>query len=233
MTARAAFGTLAPMGDAKKDPRKVATQRRSKATLEAVFEAMDVVVARDGVHAFSVAEVARQAGVGKASIYDYYPTRDALVAAWEERLIGKELERVGARVLQMLADPPSVEASVLELVLIVMDAFERQATTYGYKQLELTARTQWRNETTERIAAMMAAALDNAPHRARFRTTRLDVVGRLAVYSVLATARAVPLTARSADDKLLHGREMARMLCRYLLDDADDAVFDAASAGAP
>src|SRR5262245_8720054 len=99
-----------------REPRKVASQERSRVTLEIIFEAMGRVIAKSNVDDFSAAEVARVAGVGRASIYDYYPTREALVTAWEERTILRGLARVADLIQELLVRRPSVEESVVRVV---------------------------------------------------------------------------------------------------------------------
>src|SRR5688572_9427041 len=161
------------MGEERaKEPRKSAKQERSRAALDAIFEAMDRVVKASGVETFSIVDVAREAGVGRASIYDFFPTREALVAAWEERIITFHMTRVGARVMELLANPPPFEQSILLLVDMVADAFKKQADAFGYKNpigVGYGARTAVREELAERIVSMMAGALAAAPNRSRVR----------------------------------------------------------------
>lgn len=208
-----------------KDPRKVAKQDRSRATLDAVFAAMDVIVERSGIDGFSLVEVAREAGVGRPSIYDYFPTREALVAAWEERVIAREMARIVKYVEGLIVDPPPFEVSIVELVDVVVVAFGRHAQRFHYReQLELTARSSVRSEMLERIVVMMAAALARAPDRARLRVDRLDVAARLGVHAVFALARTVALTTWSHEEQRLHRRELATMIYRYLLRDPADVT---------
>ena len=212
--------------DKSKDPRKEAQQERSRATVDAVFEAMDRVVRREGIDAFSIAQVAADAGIARASIYDYFPTREALVAAWEERMIVAETGRVAALVAELLARPPSFERSVIRLVEAVMDAFARQAAAFGYKDsfgsLGLHARSRVRGELTENIVGMMTSALDQSPDRARLRVDRVDVAARLVVHTVLNVSRVFAGTPPDDADLHVHRRELARMIYRYLLRDPVD-----------
>lgn len=213
-----------------KDPRKQARQERSRATVDAVFEAMDRVVRREGIDAFSIAQVAADAGIARASIYDYFPTREALVAAWEERIIDAEHMRIGVLVGQLMADRPPFERSVLRLVEAVLDAFARQAEAFGYRDgLGLHARSRVRGELAERIIVMMAAALAHAPDRARLRIDRPDVSARILVHTVLNVARVLASTEMPKDELHLHRRELARMVCRYLLHDPRDIPHEEAA----
>jgi len=209
--------------ESSKEPRKTAKQERSRATQTAIFDAMDRVVKKQGVETFSIADVAKEAGVGRASIYDFFPTREALVAAWEERIIMDNMARVGARVMELLANPPSMEESITILVEMVCDAFKQQADVFQYKErIGYAARSTVRNEIAERIVAMMANALAAAPDRKRIHIERLDVAARLIVHAVLNLARTLAATPMSDDDIVVHRAELAKMMYRYLLVDPVD-----------
>lgn len=62
-------------------PRKSPIQDRSKATREALHAAAIQVLMRDGVRRCTTTRVAERAGVSVGSLYQYYPNRDALLAA--------------------------------------------------------------------------------------------------------------------------------------------------------
>jgi AcrR family transcriptional regulator len=211
---------------APKDPRKAAVQARSRMTVDAIFEAMNRVLAEDGIHAFSVTEVARVAGVGKASIYDYFPTREALVSAWEERTIAVEMTKVGARVAEILQSPPHFEASAVELVTMVVDAFAHHARKYHYRErFDLRAKSAVRESQAEHAVAMMKAGLAMGPSRARYRAMDLEVAARLIIHSVLGLSYALAVTSLTDEERADHARELARMICGYVLQDADPQAF--------
>src|SRR5919112_656444 len=62
-------------------PRKSATQERSRATVEALLEATARVLTRDGYDRASTNRIAAVAGVSVGSLYQYFPNKEALVAA--------------------------------------------------------------------------------------------------------------------------------------------------------
>jgi AcrR family transcriptional regulator len=61
--------------------RKFPVQDRSKATREAIHAAAIQVLMREGVRQCTTTRVAERAGVSVGSLYQYYPNRDALLAA--------------------------------------------------------------------------------------------------------------------------------------------------------
>lgn len=63
------------------DPRKQPRQSRSKATVAAILEAAAHILERQGLAGFTTNAVAERAGVSIGSLYQYFPSRDAILAA--------------------------------------------------------------------------------------------------------------------------------------------------------
>jgi len=62
-------------------PRKSASQNRSKVTVEALLDATARVLTREGYDRASTNRIAATAGVSVGSLYQYFPNKEALVAA--------------------------------------------------------------------------------------------------------------------------------------------------------
>ncbi|MPZ35406.1 MAG: TetR family transcriptional regulator [Rhodospirillales bacterium] len=67
------------------NPRKSASQKRSLATVEALLDATARVLTREGYDRASTNRIAATAGVSVGSLYQYFPNKEALVAALVER----------------------------------------------------------------------------------------------------------------------------------------------------
>lgn len=76
--------------------RKRPTQARSRATLEAIFEATVQVLLRDGIHRLTTTRVAERAGVSVGTMYQYFPHKQALLYALNEHYLDRVAERVEA-----------------------------------------------------------------------------------------------------------------------------------------
>jgi AcrR family transcriptional regulator len=61
--------------------RKTASQERSRATVDAILEATARILIKEGFDKASTNRVAEVAGVSVGSLYQYFPGKDALVAA--------------------------------------------------------------------------------------------------------------------------------------------------------
>lgn len=71
---------------------------------DAVLDATAALVDDAGPSAVTMAAVAARAGIGRATLYKYFPHVDAVLLAWHERLIEGHLRRV-EQVRDRLVDP--------------------------------------------------------------------------------------------------------------------------------
>lgn len=75
---------------ARKKPR----QARSASTVDAIFEATIQVLIREGTHRLTTTRVAERAGVSVGTMYQYFPHKQALIYALNERYLDRLAERV-------------------------------------------------------------------------------------------------------------------------------------------
>jgi AcrR family transcriptional regulator len=69
----------------KLSPRKTPRQERSRATVEALLEATTDILIREGYAKLTTNRIAERAGVNIASLYQYFPGKDAIVAELRRR----------------------------------------------------------------------------------------------------------------------------------------------------
>lgn len=100
------------------EPRKQPRQARSHALVEAILDAATRIVVRDGREAANTNAIAREAGVSIGSLYQYFPNRDAVLAA----LLHRHGHRIFARVAHDGAAPTSLEQAVAGIVADVFAA---------------------------------------------------------------------------------------------------------------
>ena len=96
-------------------PRKAPTQKRSRATVDAIVDATARVLVRDGYDALSTNRVAQEAGVSVGSLYQYFPGKEALVAAVMERHASRMQENIAQR---MTSAPPAATAEEVATEMI-------------------------------------------------------------------------------------------------------------------
>ncbi|RZU71727.1 TetR family transcriptional regulator [Micromonospora kangleipakensis] len=82
------------------------------AVRDAAMDAMAALVATHGLVAVTMSQIAQQAGIGRATLYKYFPDAQAVLTAWHERQITTHLDQLTAAV-----DPAAPAIARLEAVL--------------------------------------------------------------------------------------------------------------------
>jgi len=100
--------------------RKVASQERSRATVEALVEATARILVKDGFDKASTNRIAQVAGVSVGSLYQYFPSKEALVAAVIERHQQEIMQTVRSELAGVLEQP--LEKAVRKLVAVAFKA---------------------------------------------------------------------------------------------------------------
>jgi AcrR family transcriptional regulator len=54
------------------------------------------LAARRGLHAVTMSEIAEEAGIGRATLYKYFPDVEAILVAWHEERVAEHLEHLVA-----------------------------------------------------------------------------------------------------------------------------------------
>jgi AcrR family transcriptional regulator len=95
-------------------------QQRSKDTVDVILAATARVLVKEGFDRASTNRIAEQAGVSIGSLYQYFPSKEALVAALVERHIETMSEALQAE-MHALADAP-LAVAVRRMVTLMLDA---------------------------------------------------------------------------------------------------------------
>ncbi|OBF16364.1 TetR/AcrR family transcriptional regulator [Mycobacterium sp. ACS4331] len=78
--------------------------RRGRATQAAIDDAARAVIARKGILAATVADIAAEAGRSPASFYNYYDSKEAMVRAWAVRFRDEAGDRAQTVIRHGLSD---------------------------------------------------------------------------------------------------------------------------------
>jgi AcrR family transcriptional regulator len=87
-------------------PRKIPTQARARETYLAIRQAAARILQRDGYSALTSNHIAAEAGVGIASFYEYFPNKQAVVAAVVTSTVEEVLGALEASLGKALAQTP-------------------------------------------------------------------------------------------------------------------------------
>lgn len=89
-------------------PRKLPTQERARRTYRAILEAGARILERQGYEALTTNHVAELAGVGIASLYEYFPNKHALVAEIVRHVLEELLAELDRSKHLITTSPPHV-----------------------------------------------------------------------------------------------------------------------------
>jgi AcrR family transcriptional regulator len=145
-------------------PRKSPIQARSAATVETLHIAAIQVLTQEGLSRCTTTRIAERAGMSVGSLYQYYPNRDALLAA----VLKKHLEGIAGAVEQACSEqrgkPVSQMASALVTAVLAAKLRDPGKSKALYTVAEgrggamLVARMHTR--IVAAIAALLASATD-------------------------------------------------------------------------
>lgn len=83
------------------EPKKTPKQARSRFTVGSILEAATQILSQDGSQKLSTNRIAERAGVAVASLYQYFPNKEAIVGALYERQLSEERAEVEARAAEL------------------------------------------------------------------------------------------------------------------------------------
>lgn len=99
-------------------PRKSAKQERSRFTIDALLEATARIVAQVGLDRATTNRIAERAGVSIGSLYQYFPGKEALLAALIEREAQADLDAMREVFARCLPLPLPLAWSTLAQALV-------------------------------------------------------------------------------------------------------------------
>jgi len=204
-------------------PHRKAKQSRSKATTQAIREAALLILAEQGCDAITTNRVAERAGVGIASLYRYYPNKEAILTDIYEHEIAKLdaslYEKAAAFEGQSLED--NIHHAAAIQIGYCRDLYQLNS---GYfqdfqKDFDITLRKgpegneQWRDFASQWLTGL----LEENRHR-----LRIDDFPRASLtvqdLSDGFVQRVVAMRPEELSNPLLE-QELSDIICRYLIGD--------------
>lgn len=199
------------------NPRKTASQERSRVTVDALVEATARVLVREGYDRASTNRIAAVAGVSIGSLYQYFPGKEALVAAVIERHTQELSQVVRDALLKVGARP--IEIATRELVAAAIDAHRVDPKLHRVLAEEVPRTGRLANiDAVERYAREHFRGYLEA-HRSEIEIADLDLAAFILVTTVEALTHSAVLHRPDvlADEKAGEFvNEVTRLVLRYL-----------------
>jgi AcrR family transcriptional regulator len=195
-------------------PRKSAVQERSRATVDAILQATARVLVKVGYDRASTNRVAAAAGVSIGSLYQYFPSKEALVAALIEKHVADMTTLISAALAESLQLP--VDRAVRRLVEVMIEAHALDPALHKVlvEQTPRVGRLQQILDLETQLTALARAYL--AERADQIRDVDLDVAAFVLVHSIEALTHAAVLTRPDLLGKPELVDEIAQLVVRYL-----------------
>jgi AcrR family transcriptional regulator len=181
-------------------PRKKPTQARSEATVDAILGATARVLARDGYDKLSTNRVALQAGVSIGSLYQYFPNKEALVAALVDKHRAEMMKVFFDRMAEVRELPVREAARVLVRALVEAHAADPKLHRTLHEQVPRVGRLAHLMEDVEiHAAGAVRAYLGSRAGELRVRDLEtatfvvVHAVEAITHASVLARPKGIPI----------------------------------------
>ena len=197
-------------------PRKSPTQQRSQLTVAALLKATAHILVKEGYESASTNRIAEAAGVSIGSLYQYLPSKEALVAAVVDRHMQEMMQLLRAAVDRVREQP--VEVATRELVRVMIDAHRVDPRLHRVlvEQVPRVGRLENIRAIDREAYALIRAYLE--AHRDELRVADLDVASFVCVATVEALTHAAVVNRPDvlSDKSGVFADEVTRLVVGYL-----------------
>lgn len=198
-------------------PRKTASQERSRMTVRALVEAAARILVREGYDKASTNRIAEVAGVSIGSLYQYFPSKEAVIAALIERHNAEIMEAVQKELAVAFEEP--VVRAISRLVRIAIKAHRVDPRLHRVlsEQIPRVGPLEKIEGFNRNYFVMFRAFLER--HRKAIRVRDLDLASFVCVTAIEALAHNAVLHQKIAADDTVDAlvRDTERLIAGYLL----------------
>ena len=195
-------------------PRKLPKQERAKATVEAILAATAHILVREGFDAASTNRIADEAGVSVGSLYQYFPSKEAIVSALLERHVHRMLGVIQIGLEGWMSLPPRAAAREVVRAMIDAHAVDPDLHRVFMEETPRLGRLEGAAELERKFQELAEAYLQR--HRDRIRPRNLEIAAFLVVQTVEALTHAAVLYRREKLRSEEFLDEATELVARYL-----------------
>jgi AcrR family transcriptional regulator len=195
-------------------PRKLPSQDRSRATVEAILTGAAQVLVREGYARMTTTRVAEVAGVSVGSLYQYFPSKQALARAVVERTSRELAGAMSAAAAAAATAPLEEKVTAVIRALLAGKHQKRSLTRVLDTEIPRTHGFDIVEEVARQARVLVRAMID--AHRAEVRVAEPELAAFVVVASVEGVVRTAALDlSRRLDDPDLE-RAIVRLVLAYL-----------------
>ena len=173
----------------------IETHRRDVRT--AVLDTTAALVAELGLLSVTMSQIAEESGIGRATLYKYFPDVEAILLAWHERQVGDHLQR-----LSEARDRAGGPTQRLQSVLMAYATLSQES--HGHHDTELAALMHRTEPVTRAEQHLRHMVRDLLAHAADAGDIRDDIAPEeLTAYCLHALTAARGLGSKAALHRLV------------------------------
>jgi AcrR family transcriptional regulator len=170
-------------------------EEHRRAVRDATLDATAALVAKHGLRAVTMSQIAQETGIGRATLYKYYPDVESILVAWHERLVAEHI-----RQLTELRDRTDLTAS--ERLAVVLERYA--LILYEHQGSELAALLHQGPHFDRAQQHLNRLVADMVADGAAGGELRNDVAPEeLATYCLHSASAATTLTSKAAVKRLI------------------------------
>lgn len=197
-------------------PRKEASQERSRATVDALVEATARILVREGFDKASTNRIAEVAGVSVGSLYQYFPSKEALVVAVIERHREEIMQAVRGELAKAAKQP--IERGVRTLIAVAVKSHRIDPELHRVlaEQIPRVGKLERVEAFNRENYTMFRAYLER--HRDELHVDDLELAAFVCVTSIEAVTHNAVLHHKIVSDEATEALldEAARLVVGYL-----------------
>lgn len=100
-------------------PKKIPSQARSRATVDAIIQAATYILTKVGWEGLTTNAIAERAGVNIASLYQFFPNKEAVIAELQRRHVADTRTDL-LNVLHALPDQPTLREALTMIIEMIV-----------------------------------------------------------------------------------------------------------------
>ena len=165
---------------------------------DAILDTTAALVTEQGLRSVTMAQIAEQTGIGRATLYKYFPDVDAILVAWHSRHVAVHLQQL-TEARDAATDPGTRLQAVLAAYARVVHGMAQQH--HGTELIALVHRDDHVPQAQQRLHDLLRDVLTEAAHSGDIRA---DVTpDELATYCLRALAAAGDVPSMNAVGRLV------------------------------
>jgi AcrR family transcriptional regulator len=199
----------------RRSRRKPPSQERSRVTVDAILEATARVLVSDGFAGASTNKIAQTAGVSVGTLYQYYPSKESLVAELIDRGADEMMGVMVSNMAALAGEPLEKVVPAVTKAVIAVFAEKAELNRELFLQWQSVGRLYKLRENEARAAQIIKLYLEQ--HRDKVRPKNLAIASLLLVHLTDTMANIFttlhPTILRDPE----FAEEMADLVSRYVL----------------